>query len=46
MSPGDKKRKTQSDILEGIKNDNYELSDDMQKKLSTVCDEFTTSFTN
>lgn len=36
---------TQSDILEGIKKDNYELTDDMQQKLASVCDEFTTSFT-
>lgn len=35
----------QSDILERIKKDNYELTDDMQKKLSAVCDEFTSSFT-
>ena len=35
----------QSDILDGIKKDNYELTADMQKKLSAVCDEFTTSFT-
>lgn len=34
-----------SDILEGIKKDNYELTADMQKKLSAVCDEFTSSFT-
>ncbi|CAN0266205.1 unnamed protein product, partial [Ectocarpus sp. 12 AP-2014] len=34
-----------SDILEGIKKDNYELTDDMQQKLASVCDEFTTSFT-
>lgn len=34
----------QADILEGIKNDNYELTDDMQKKLSAVCEEFTSSF--
>ena len=35
----------QSDILDGIKKDNYELTADMQKKLSVVCDEFTSSFT-
>ncbi|CAM9106295.1 unnamed protein product [Ectocarpus sp. 6 AP-2014] len=35
-----------SDILEGIKNANYELTDDMQQKLASVCDEFTTSFTS
>ncbi|CAM9865924.1 unnamed protein product [Scytosiphon promiscuus] len=34
-----------SDILEGIKKDNYELTDAMQEKLTAVCDEFTTSFT-
>lgn len=35
----------QSDILDGIKNDQYVLSDAMQDKLGALCEEFTTSFT-
>lgn len=34
----------QSDILDGIKKDNYELTDAMQKKLAQICEEFTSSF--
>lgn len=34
----------QSDILDGIKKDNYTLTDAMMDKLAKACDEFTSSF--
>lgn len=36
---------SQGDVLDGIKKDNFVLTDAMNEKLSKLCEEFTTSFT-